>query len=129
MSVGEHRGDVVEGAAGTHVDPEFDGDHHFTGDHQGIAVDELVEGGGDPTLHGVLDRHHDTIDLPLPDSIQGLADAGEGNSIGLIDAKQGLMGERPCGSEISEHPHRVSPCGLPSLHYPFDDPSREYGRF
>ena len=113
MSVGEHRGDVVEGGAGAHVNPEFDGDHHLTSDQEGIAVDELVEGGRDPALHGVLDRHHDTIDLSLPDGIQGLADAGEGNPIGLINAEQGLMSERPCGSEISEHPHRVSPCDPP----------------
>ena len=113
VPVGEHRGDVVEGGAGTHVDPELDGDHHLGSDHQGIAVDELVEGGGNPALHGVLDRHHDAVDMPLPDRVQSLSDTGEGNATGVVDGEQGLMGERPRGSEISEHPHRVAPGNLP----------------
>ena len=82
---------------------ERDRQHHLAGDHQRVAGGELVEGGGDGALDGVLQRHHRGVGLagcgprparPAPRR-RAAARPGRGG-----DAAQRLLGEGARRTEV-----------------------------
>ena len=75
VRVGREAADVLEPGAGPGGQHELHGDERLAHDDDVLADAERVEGGADPALDRVLDRHHRGGDLALADGGQRGVDA------------------------------------------------------
>ncbi|ERK57404.1 hypothetical protein HMPREF0682_0647, partial [Propionibacterium acidifaciens F0233] len=107
MRVGDDPADPVDARAGTRAQGEAHAHEHLVEDPQrlGPRVGQVVEGGRDAALDGVLDRHHDGLDPAGAHGVEGLGDGAEGDRLGRVVRQQGLVREGARRAEVSEHAH------------------------
>ena len=74
VRVGQHLAHVGQRRARPGEQGELHRQQHLAGDHQRVAVGQVVQRGRHPALDRVLDRHQRGRDLAVADRLQGLTD-------------------------------------------------------